>query len=182
MKPHKTPILISGVILIFILMVPVMSAPVAATDVEASEHGTRISVGDTFVIDTRGRMFRGLEPLSTWTPIKMHLEFCVQGMGDRRVYLNVTSGLVTIGETQLTVVEGIGVIGRPTEGRFRGRIVFGIRLNLTSVDGNNATISIRGTVRHTHDHGPVLLMRGRILIDGDVHGLAQIGRASRIQS
>ena len=76
--------------------------------------------------------------------------------------------------------EGLGIAGRPEEGRFNGTIVFGFRINVTGPNGEVAQLEFRGFVKRTQEHGPLLIMQGRLVLDNQVFVFRQIGRIHRI--
>ncbi|MCK4566543.1 MAG: hypothetical protein KAU48_04460, partial [Candidatus Thorarchaeota archaeon] len=76
--------------------------------------------------------------------------------------------------------EGLGIAGRPEEGRFNGTIVFGFRINVTGPNGEEVQLEFRGFVKRTQERGPLLLMQGRLVLDDQVFVFRQIGLIHKI--
>ena len=169
----------ASISLLFIL--PLLVAPIDAASVLETTNANGAEIGDGFYIDSRGgarandsegNLIRAL--------LKMHIEFTLTRKGRRGVIFDVTSGTFTMNFTQFSFSDGIGFAGRPTDGKFNGTVVFGFRFNMTDSTGRIAEVGLLGRVKRTEEHGPVLVMKGRIDFDGLTYGFIQAGKIHRL--
>ena len=178
---RKVLVLITAASISLLFVLPLLITPTDAASVLETTNARGAEVGDAFYIDSRGRaaandsdgnIIRAL--------LKMHIEFSLTRKGRRGVIFEVTSGTVTMNYTQFSFSEGVGFAGRPTEGRFNGTVVFGFKFNMTDSDGGLAEVGLLGKVKRTEEHGPVLVMKGRIDYGGLTYCFIQAGKIHRI--
>ena len=163
----------------FLLALPVFVVPTDAAAVLDAPDAARVEIGDAFVIDARGEgNSRDTSDISRILT-KMHLEFEVSDRRERGVIFAITSGSFVANYTQFSLIDGLGAAGRPEEGRFNETVTFIFRLNLTGPEGEVIQIKIFGFVQRTENFGPVLFMRGLVILDGIEYVLSQLGRISR---
>ena len=167
-------------VLVGLFILSSFTVPVDAAAILESETSARAALGDSFYIDARGETFIINEEYESRALTKMHLEFEIVRNGSRGVMFSVTSGSFVVNTTRYSVSEGVGFAGRPSQGEFEGRIVFGFRLNLTDGEGNEIQIGFLGTVIRNGEDRPVLAMRGHVIVDGLEYSLIQRGLIRRI--
>jgi hypothetical protein len=179
----KSLTLLSALALVFIIAFPLMTSTVDAASVLEKEAAATASIGDTFEILARGRGGYTLENMEEFEAnylTNMDLEFTITRRGERGVLLEVLDGSFSLNDTIFEFDEGLGIAGRPEEGRFNGTLVFGFRINVTGPDGEVAQLEFRGIVKRTLEHGPLLVMQGRLVLENQVFVFRQIGRIHRI--
>jgi hypothetical protein len=181
--PKKSLTILSAFALVFIIAFPLMTTTVDAASVLEREAAATASIGDTFEILARGRGGFTLEDMEDFEAnylTHMDLDFTIARRGERGVLLEVLDGQFSLNDTIFEFDEGIGIAGRPAEGRFNGTLVFGFRINVTGPDGEIAQLEFRGIVKRTLEHGPILVMQGRLVLEDQVFVFRQIGRIHRI--
>jgi hypothetical protein len=182
-RAKKTLTLLSALALVFIIAFPLMTTTVDAASVLEREAAATASIGDTFEILARGRGGFTLEDMENFEAdylTNMTLEFTITRRGERGVLLEVLDGQFSLNDTVFEFNEGLGIAGRPEEGRFNGTLVFGFRINVTGPDGEVAQLKFRGIVKRTLEHGPLLIMQGRLVLEDQIFVFRQIGRIHRI--
>jgi len=179
----KTLTIFSALALVFIIAFPLMTTTVDAASVLEKEAAATASIGDTFEILARGRGGFTIEDMEDFKAnylTQMELDFKITRRGERGVMLEVLDGHFSLNDTTFDFDEGLGLAGRPEEGTFNGTIVFGFRINVTGPNGEEAQLEFRGFVKRTQELGPLLLMRGRLVLEDQVFVFRQIGRIHRI--
>ena len=180
----KSLTILSALAFVFIIAFPLMTTTVDAASVLEREAAVTASIGDTFEILARGRGGNTLEDMDEFKAdylTHMDLEFTITRRGERGVLLEVLDGHFSLNDTIFEFDEGgLGIVGRPEEGRFNGTLVFGFRINVTGPDGEVAQLAFRGIVKRTFEHGPLLVMQGRLVQEDQVFVFRQIGRIHRI--
>jgi len=179
----KSLTILSALALVFIIAFPLMTTTVDAASVLEKEAAATASIGDTFEILARGRGGYTLEDMESFEAdylTNMTLEFTITRRGELGVLLEVLDGHFSLNETIFEFDEGLGIAGRPVEGRFNGTIVFGFRINVTGPNGEVAQLEFRGIVKRTLEHGPLLIMQGRLVLEDQTFVFRQIGRIHRI--
>ena len=179
----KSLTILSALALVFIIAFPLMTTTVDAASVLENEAAATASIGDTFEILARGRGGYTLEDMENFKAeylTSMALEFTITRRGERGVLLEVLDGKFSLNDTTFAFNEGFGIAGRPEQGRFNGTIIFGFRINVTGSDGEVAQLEFRGIVKRTQEHGPLLIMKGRLVLEGQIFVFRQLGRIHRI--
>jgi len=179
----KSLTLLSALALIFIVAFPLMTSTVDAASVLEKEAAATASVGNTFEILARGRGGYTLDKMDEFKAnflTHMNLEFTITRRGERGVLLEVLDGHFSLNDTAYDFNRGLGIVARPEEGRFNGTMVFGFRINVTDLDGTVAQLEFRGIVKRTQEHGPILVMQGRLILENQIFVFRQIGRIHRI--
>jgi len=162
-RAKKTLTLLSALALVFIIAFPLMTSTVDAASVLEKEAAATASIGDSFEILARGRGGFTIEDIEDFEAdylTRMELDFKITRRGERGVLLEVLDGHFSLNDTVFDFDEGLGIAGRPEEGRFNG--------------------TIRGFVKRTHERGPLLVMQGRLVLDDQVFVFRQIGLIHRI--
>lgn len=106
----------------------------------------------------------------------MNLVFEVTQKGQRGALFTVKTGSFVLNSTGFVISEGVGVAGRPEEGRLNGTVVFVFRFNMTGTDGVTTEVTLRGIVMRHEGRAPVLMMRGTFSVGGLTWLLRQSGR------
>jgi hypothetical protein len=179
----KSLTLLSALAIVFIIAFPLMTTTVDAASVLETEAAATASIGDTFEILARGRGGYTLEDMEEFEVdylTQMNLEFTITRRGERGVLLKVLDGSFSLNDTTFEFDEGLGIAGRPEEGRFNGTIVFGFRINVTGPNGEVAQLEFRGFVKRTQERGPLLIMQGRLVLEDQIFVFRQVGRIHRI--
>lgn len=179
----KSLTILATLALVFIIAFPLMTTTVDAASALEKEAAAIASIGDTFEILARGRggyILEDMEEFEADYLTQMDLTFTIARRGERGVLLEVLDGHFSLNDTTFEFDEGLGVAGRPEEGRFNGTLVFGFRINVTGPNGEVAQLAFRGIVKRTQEHGPLLIMQGRLVLDDQVFVFRQIGRIHRI--
>jgi hypothetical protein len=179
----KSLTILSALALIFIIAFPLTTTTVDTASVLEKEAAATASIGDTFKILARGRGGYTLENMDEFNAdsvTQMSLEFTITRRGERGVLLEVLDGHFSLNDTLFQFDGGLGIAGRPVEERFNGTMVFGFRINVTGPDGEVAQLEFRGIVKRIQEHGPFLIMRGRLVLENQVFVFRQIGRIHRI--
>ena len=178
---RKALILTAAASISFLFVLPLLVTPTDAASVLETTNARGAEIGDAFYIDSRGGAIANDSDGNKIRALtKMHIEFTLTRRGLRGVIFEVTSGTFTMNYTQFSFSKGVGVAGRPTEGRFNGTVVFGFKFNMTDPDGRLAEVGLLGKVKRTEEHGPVLVMKGRINLDGLTYSFIQAGKIHRI--
>jgi hypothetical protein len=179
----KSLTIISAFALVFLVAFPLMATTVDAASVLEKEAAAISSIGNSFEILARGRGGYTLENMDEFEAAyftQMNLDFTITRRGERGVVLDVLNGHFSLNDTTFDFDEGFGIAGRPEVGIFNGTIVFGFRINVTGPNGENAQLEFRGIVKRTQEHGPLLIMQGRLVLENQVFVFRQIGRIHRI--
>lgn len=179
----KSLTIISALALVFIIALPLMTTTVDAASVLEREAAATASIGDTFEILARGRGGFTIEDMENFEAnnlTRMDLEFTIIRRGERGILLEVLGGHFSLNDTTFEFDEGLGIVGRPEEGGFNGTLVFGFRISITDSNGEIAQLEFRGIVKRTLEHGPLLVMQGRLVQEDQVFVFRQIGRIHRI--
>jgi hypothetical protein len=179
----KSFTLLSTLALVFIIAFPLMTTTVDAASVLEKEAAAIASIGDTFEILARGRGGFTPEDIDAFDAdyfTRMELEFTITRRGERGVLLEVHEGSFSLNDTIFEFDDGLGIAGRPEESRFNGTLIFGFKINVTGPNGEVAQLGFRGIVKRTQEHGPLLVMLGRLVLDNQVYVFRQIGRIHRI--
>ena len=179
----KAITVLSATILLLIIASPMLIAPADAASVLEKETTANASIGEAFEILARGRGgFRteSIEDFKANYVTQMKLHFLFSRRVERGVVLDVLDGSFSMNETSFTFDTGLGIAGRPTQGTDNGTIVFGFRINMTSSSNATAQLEFVGRVKRTQYFGPVLIMKGRLTIDGQIFVFGQIGRIHRL--
>ncbi|MHA1138305.1 MAG: hypothetical protein ACTSSE_17635 [Candidatus Thorarchaeota archaeon] len=179
----KSLTILSALVLVFIIAFPLITTTVDAASVLEKEAAATASIGDTFEILARGRGGYTLEDIEEFKAdylTNMTLEFTITRRGERGVLLEVLDGSFSLNDTTFGFDEGLGIAGRPEEGRFNGTIVFGFRINVTGPNGEVAQLEFRGIVKRIQEHGPLLIMQGRLVLEDQIFVFRQFGRIHRI--
>ncbi len=175
--------LTSAIVIIFLVAFPSFTTTDAALVLE-SPAAASASIGDSFLIQARGRagiQTDDREDFQISYLTKMNLEFRILHRGNRGVVLEVLGGNFSLNSTVYTFEEGLGVAGKPQNERLNGtELVFGFRINATSPDGNSAEITLLGGVRRNQYIRPILIMKGRIILDDIAYVFGQLGKISRV--
>ena len=182
-RAKKTLTFLSALALVFIIAFPLMTTTVDAASVLEKEAAATASIGDSFEILARGRGGFTIEDMENFEAdylTRMELDFKITRRGERGVLLEVLDGHFSLNDTTFDFDEGLGIAGRPEEGRFNGTIVFGFRINVTGPNGEEAQLEFRGFVKRTQERGPLLLMQGRLVLDDQVFVFRQIGLIHKI--
>jgi len=179
----KSLTILSVVALVFIIAFPLMTSTADAASVLEKEAAATTSIGNTFEIQARGRGGYTLEDMENFEAdyfAQMNLEFTITRRGERGVLLEVLDGHFLLNDTTYDFDEGLGIVARPEQGRFNGTMVFGFRINITGPNDEVAQLEFRGIVKRTQEHGPLLIMQGRLVIENQVFVFRQVGRIHRI--
>jgi len=179
----KSLTILSVVALVFIIAFPLMTSTADAASVLEKEAAATASIGNTFEIQARGRGGYTLEDMENFEAdyfAQMNLEFTITRRGERGVLLEVLDGHFLLNDTTYDFDEGLGIVARPEQGRFNGTMVFGFRINITGPNDEVAQLEFRGIVKRTQEHGPLLIMQGRLVIENQVFVFRQVGRIHRI--
>jgi hypothetical protein len=156
-------------------------APTDAASILETTNARGAELGDAFYIDSRGEAAaKDMDERIIRALTKMHIEFILTRKGQRGVIFEVTSGSFTMNFTKFSFSEGVGFAGRPSEDKFNGTVIFGFKFNMTDSDGRVARVGLLGKVKRTEEHGPVLVMKGRIEFDGLTYSFIQAGKIHRI--
>ncbi len=170
---------VSLAILLVFSLSPLLTDAAAILD---SPGAAAASLGNSFEIKAIGEAIANTTDGSVRALTKMHLEFTIVRNGTRGVLFQVNSGYLVMNYTRYEIQEGIGLAGRPREGRFNNTIVFGFRVNLTGYDGDAAQLVFRGFVARNEAKGPILYMQGRITLESVQYYLIQRGNVHRIKT
>jgi hypothetical protein len=171
----------TAISLLFVL--PLLATPTDAASVLETTNATGAELGDAFYINSRGRAAAKNDDENIIRALtKMHIKFTLTRKGRRGVLFEITSGTFTLNSTQFSFSEGIGFAGRPMEGQFNDTVIFGFRFNMTESDGTFAEVGLLGRVKRTEEHGPVLVMKGRIIFNGLTYGFIQAGKIQRMNT
>lgn len=179
----KSLTILSALVLVFIVAFPLMTTTVDAASVLETEAAVNANIGNTFEVLARGRGGYTIEDMNEFKAdclTQMDLEFTITRSGEHGVLLEVLHGSFSLNDTLFEFDEGLGIAGRPEEGRFNGTIIFGFRINVTGLNGEPAQLEFRGRVRRTQEHGPLLFMQGRLVLENQIFVFRQIGRIHRI--
>ncbi len=175
--------LVSAVIIVFLVAFPSFATIDAASVLESPSAATA-SIGDSFLIQARGRagvQTDEREDFQISYLTGMNLEFKILRRGDRGVVLEVIGGSFSLNSTVYAFEEGMGVAGKPQNERLNGtELVFGFRINGTSPEGNSVEILLLGGVRRNQDIRPILIMKGRLIVDDIAYVFGQLGRIKRV--
>ncbi|TFG34485.1 hypothetical protein EU527_02885 [Candidatus Thorarchaeota archaeon] len=175
---------LSLAVLLFIITLPMLTTTVDAASVLEREAAAAASIGDTFEILARGRggiKSESVESFQANFKTQMELCFLLSLRGEYGVVIEVLEGHFSINDTRYSFDNGLGIVGRPTQGEFNGPIIFGFRINVTNTAEEIAQLEFVGRVRRTQDYGPLLLMKGQMTLDTQVFVFGQIGRIHRTQ-
>ena len=179
----KAITLLSATILLLIIASPLLIASVDAAAVLEKETAAAASIGDAFEILARGRGGFRNDSISTFEAnyiTQMKLQFLLSYKAQNGVVLEVLNGYFSINDTSFTFENGKGIAGRPAQGAFNGTIVFGFRINMTNSVGTSAQLEFVGRVKRVLYYGPLLIMKGKLIIDGQFFAFGQIGRIHKI--
>ncbi len=183
MKHAKKILPITAAIsVLVIIVISSLAVPTDAASVLDTSYAPAASVGDVFSINAWGEIAAKIDDDLSRALTEMHLEFELVEKGQRGVRFDVLSGYFIINSTRYEVTEGVGFAGVPKEGRFNGTLVFGFRFNMTESGEELVQVGFLGKVVRTEEHGPILFMRGRILVDDLTYALGQRGRIHRIET
>ena len=174
--------LAAAISVLVIVVVSSLAIPTDAASVLDTAHAPAASVGDVFSINAWGEIAARTDDDLSRALTEMHLEFELVEKGQRGVRFTVISGYFIINSTRYEVTEGVGFAGVPEEGRFNGTLVFGFRFNMTEFGEKIDQVGFLGKVVRTEERGPILFMRGRVLIDDLTYALGQRGRIHRIET
>ncbi len=175
--------MVAAISVLVIIVVSSLAIPTDAASVLDTAYAPAASVGDVFSIDAWGEIAAKTDDDDLSRALtEMHLEFELVEKGRRSVRFNILSGYFIINSTRYEVTEGVGFAGVPEEGRFNGTLVFGFRFNMTESGEEIVQIGFLGKVVRTEERGPILLMRGRVLVDDLTYALGQRGRIHRIET
>jgi hypothetical protein len=180
---HARKILIftAAVSISLLFLLPLLVAPTDAASVLETTNAKGADLGDAFQINARGGAAAKVSDESIIRALtKMRIDFTLARRCQRGVVFEITSGSFTLNDTQFSFFEGIGFAGCPKEGRFNGTVVFSFKCNMTDSEGKLAQVGLLGKVERTEEHGPVLVMKGRIDYDGLTYGFIQAGKIQRI--
>jgi hypothetical protein len=179
----KVLILTSALVLIFIVVSPVFITTADAATVLESPAAATAAIGDSFEIVARGRGgFRvgDLKEFEADYQTRMSLDFTIARRGERGVLLQVLACAFSINGSILSFDDGVGFAGRPQSELSNGTIVFGFRINVTGTSGESGQLELIGRVTRSQTSGPLLFMRGRLVLGESIFVFAQIGRIHRI--
>ena len=170
--------LISAAVIVFLVAFSFFATTDAASVLE-SPSAAIASIGDSFLIQARGQagvQTDEREDFQINYLTKMNLEFRIMRRGDRGVVLEVLEGSFSLNSTVYTFQEGVGVAGKPQNELLNGtELVFGFRINGTSLEGNSAEIVLLGGVKRYQDIRPILIMKGRMIVDDIAYVFGQLG-------
>jgi hypothetical protein len=169
----------TAISLLFVL--PLMATPTDAASILETTNAKGAEIGAAFCIDSRGQAAAKNDTENIIRALtKMHIEFTLARKGRRGVLFEITYGTFILNSTEFSFSEGLGFAGRPKESRFNNTVVFGFRFNMTDSDGKFAEVGFVGRVKRTEEHGPVLVMKGRMNFNGFTYGFIQAGKIHRM--
>ncbi len=174
--------LAAAISVLVIIVISSLAVPTDAASVLDTTYAPAASIGDVFSINAWGEIAAKTDDDFSRALTEMHLEFELVEKGRRGVRFDVLSGYFIINSTRYEVTEGVGFAGVPEEGRFNGTLVFGFRFNMTESGEEIMQVGFLGKVVRTEERGPILFMRGRILVDDLTYALGQRGRIHRIET
>lgn len=184
MKPTKKAIsILSSIVLLSIITLPMLTLSVDAASVLENEDAAIARIGDSFEIIAKGRggfNSNAIEEFQANYKIQMKFNFLIACKGERGVLFESLNGHLSINDTSYTFDNGMGIAGLPTKGKFNDTLVFGFKINLTDSDEQTSQLEFIGRVLRTQNHGPLLLMKGRVTFDGQILVFGVIGRIHRI--
>jgi hypothetical protein len=162
---------------------PIFATTADAVAVLESPATAAANLGVSFEILARGRA--GEAPVNR-TELEadyvtnMTLQFTILGRGDRGIILDVLSGQFSLNSTIYTFDLGRGFAARPVRSELNVTAIFGFRINMTGPDDVQAQLIFLGGIKRTTNHGPVLVMRGRLIVGDQVFVIGQLGRIHRV--
>jgi hypothetical protein len=174
--------LAAAISVLVIIVVSSLATPTDAASVLDTAYAPAASIGDVFSINAWGEIAAKTNDDFSRALTEMHLEFELVEKGRRKARFHVLSGYFIINSTRYEVTEGVGFAGVPEDGRFNGTLVFGFRFNMTESGEEIAQVGFLGKVVRTEERGPILFMRGRVLVDDLTYALGQRGRIHRIET
>jgi hypothetical protein len=184
MKHAKFLITLAPVlVLAFVIATPLLTTPADAAAVLQSPSAAAANLGESFEIVARGRA--GVQPDQDGTfevtlSTQMNLEFTIEERATQGVLLSTTQGEIILNDTVFVFDEGVGFAARPEAEALNVTVVFGFRINMTGPNGETAELVLLGGVKRTQRVGPVLIMRGRLVVGETVFVLGQLGRIYRV--
>jgi hypothetical protein len=137
----------------------------------------------TFEILARGRAGELPENRSEFEAnifTNMTLQFAILARGERGVILDVQEGHFSLNSTIFSFDVGRGFAARPVQSNLNVTATFGFRINMTGPEDIEAQLIFLGGVRRTPDYGPLLVMRGRLIIGDTTYVFGQLGRIFRV--
>ncbi len=175
---HAKKIVLStvGVSLLVVFLLSLAMVPSDAAAILDTPHSTAANTGNSFSIDAMGEALSLNDTDSIRALTKMHIEFLIVQNGSHGVLFLMTSALFKMNYTSYSLIEGVGIAGRPESSSFNGTIVFAFRMNLTQDDGHLTQLAFRGFVDRSESGGPILYMRGRITFEDIQYYLIQRGK------
>lgn len=184
MQAEKALTLTSVLVLVSIIASPMLTATADAALVLESPAAATASIGDSFGIVARGRGGFRADDLNDFTAnyqARMNLDFLIARHGERGVILQAITCTFSINNSIYNIDDGVGFAGRTQRSQINGTILFGFRINVSDSCGDTGQLEFIGQVRRTENYGPLLIMRGRLVLDNMVFVFAQVGSIHRVQ-